>query len=171
MNNRGFIFEAIQRWPVTNLVTLIQGYSYLVSLEIVVGFRKLRSFQEAQVNLSVILDKPDITYDRTLNRESLEPSCGISRKNQDHAEKLYFSGDHQFFQISQGIKSIHDWGRKLIHFLVGEDNLGPGRQFQQIYGPGCTSPGHVISIKGLTVKYIQPSEYIKLFFINTETLF
>ena len=81
MNNRGFIFEAIQRWPVPNLVTLIQGYSYLVSLEIVVGFRKLRSFQEAQVNLSVILDKPDITYDRTLNRESLEPSCGISRKN------------------------------------------------------------------------------------------
>ena len=37
---------AIWRWNVINLVTLILGYSYLISLEIVVGYRKLRSFKE-----------------------------------------------------------------------------------------------------------------------------
>ena len=52
----------IWRWPVRNLVTLIHGYSYLISLEIVVSYRKLRSFQRAQVNLSMLLEKPDITY-------------------------------------------------------------------------------------------------------------
>ena len=53
VNNRCFIFEGIQRWPVINLVSLIHGYSYLISLEIVVGYRKLRSFQGTQVNFSV----------------------------------------------------------------------------------------------------------------------
>ena len=59
---------------------LIRRYSYPVSLEIVVGYKKLRSFQETQVNLSVLLEKPDITYCGTLNTESLEPSCRISPK-------------------------------------------------------------------------------------------
>ena len=61
LNKRGFIFGGIQRWPVTNVVTLIHRYSYLSSLEIVVGFRKLRSFQGTQVNLSVLLEKLEIT--------------------------------------------------------------------------------------------------------------
>ena len=45
-----------------NFVTLIQNYSYLVSLESVVGHRKLRTFEENQFNLSVLLEKLDITY-------------------------------------------------------------------------------------------------------------
>ena len=68
---RGFTFEGIRRWPVINLVTFIHGYSYLVSLEIVVGYKKLRSFQGTQVNLSLLLEKPDITCHGTLNTESL----------------------------------------------------------------------------------------------------
>ena len=60
---------------------------------------------------------------------------------------FYFIGDHQFFQISPGIKSLNDRGRKLIHLLAGRHNLGPGRQFQQIYWrgkpPGRISPGHL----------------------------
>ena len=43
-------------------MTLIHRYSYLISLEIAAGYRKLRSFQETQVNLNGLLDKPDITY-------------------------------------------------------------------------------------------------------------
>ena len=60
---------------------------------------------------------------------------------------FYFIGGHQFFQISPGIKSLNDRGRKLIHLLAGRHNLGPGRQFQQIYWrgkpPGRISPGHL----------------------------
>ena len=43
MNKGGFIFKGIRGWPVINLVTLIHGYSYLISLEIVVGDRKVKS--------------------------------------------------------------------------------------------------------------------------------
>ena len=62
MNKQGSIFEDIRRWPVVNLVTLIHEKSYLISLEKVVGYKKLSSFQETQVNLSVLLENPDITY-------------------------------------------------------------------------------------------------------------
>ena len=53
---------AIWWWNVINLATLILGYSYLISLENVVGYRKLRSFKETQVSLRVLLQKPDVTY-------------------------------------------------------------------------------------------------------------
>ena len=36
MNKRDFIFEGIRWWPVIKLVTLINVYSYLISLEIAV---------------------------------------------------------------------------------------------------------------------------------------
>ena len=45
VKKRGFIFEGTRRLAVINLVTLIHKYSYLVSLEIVVGYRKLRSLK------------------------------------------------------------------------------------------------------------------------------
>ena len=41
---------------------LINGYSYLILIEIAVGCRKLKSFQETQVNLNGLLDKPGIRY-------------------------------------------------------------------------------------------------------------
>ena len=44
LNKRGFIFESIRWWPVINLATLIHGYLYLISFEIVGGYRKLKSF-------------------------------------------------------------------------------------------------------------------------------
>ena len=43
--------------PVINLITLINGYSYLISLEIVVGYTKLRVFQGTPVNLNVLKKK------------------------------------------------------------------------------------------------------------------
>ena len=45
-----------------NLVNLIHGYSYFISLEIVVGYKKLRSLQGTKVNLIVLMEKPDIRY-------------------------------------------------------------------------------------------------------------
>ena len=39
---------------------------------------------------------------------------------------LYFSGEHQFFQRSIGIKFLYDQGRKLFHFLAGETYFGTG---------------------------------------------
>ena len=53
---------AIRRWNLINLVTLILGYSYLISLETVVGYRKQKCFKETQVNLGVLLEKPDVTF-------------------------------------------------------------------------------------------------------------
>ena len=43
-------------------VTLVDGYSHFISLEIVVRYWKLRSFPETLVNLNGLLKKPDITY-------------------------------------------------------------------------------------------------------------
>ena len=46
MNKQGFIFQGIWRWPLIKLATLIHGYSYLsylISLKIAAGYRKLRS--------------------------------------------------------------------------------------------------------------------------------
>ena len=37
-----------------NLVTIINGYSYLISLEVDVAYRKLKSFQGTQVKLRVL---------------------------------------------------------------------------------------------------------------------
>ena len=66
VNKRGFIFEDVRWWSVADLATLIHSdshfSSYLVLLEIAVGYRKLRSFQGTQVNVSVLLEKLDITY-------------------------------------------------------------------------------------------------------------
>ena len=85
MNTRDLIFQDIRLWHVINVVTLIhgylhlishgivvdvtlvQGYSHFISLEIVIsywklGYWKLRSFQQTQVNLNGLLEKPDITY-------------------------------------------------------------------------------------------------------------
>ena len=56
-----------------NLVTLIHGYSQVISLEIIVGYWKLRSFQETQVNLNGLLEKPDITLQNSWNLMSQVP--------------------------------------------------------------------------------------------------
>ena len=50
MNAGVFVFQGIWRWPGITLVTLIHGYSSLISLEIVVGYWNLKCFQETQVN-------------------------------------------------------------------------------------------------------------------------
>ena len=117
-------------------------YSYLVSLEIVVGYKKVRSFQETQVNLSVLLEKPDITYRRTLDTESLGASCRISPRPRAILKIHYFSGGQQVFQISPGIKSLNDRVKNLFIYWPGRHNLGPGGQFQQIYWT-VKPPGHL----------------------------
>ena len=62
VNARGFVFQGIRRWPGINLVTLNQEHFYLISLETVVGYWKLRSFQEILVNLNGLLEKLDVKY-------------------------------------------------------------------------------------------------------------
>ena len=57
-----FYFKGIRWWLVITLATLIHEYSYLILLEIIVGYRKLIRFLGTQVNLSVLLEKPHITY-------------------------------------------------------------------------------------------------------------
>ena len=120
MKNGGFIFEGIRQWLVINLVTLIHGYSYLVSLEIITGYKKLTGFPGTHFNLSISLEKPDITYCGIFNTKSLELSCRISPKTFDHAENILFHWVPQTFPNITGIKSLYDRGRKVIHLLAGE---------------------------------------------------
>ena len=61
MNKRGFIFEGIRWRPVINFVTLIYKYSYLISLEIVLGYRKVR-ISSNPGQFKYVPEKPDITY-------------------------------------------------------------------------------------------------------------
>ena len=49
------------RWPIINLDTLIHEHLYLISLETVVGFRKIRDSRNP-VQYKCVLKKPDITY-------------------------------------------------------------------------------------------------------------
>ena len=60
MNKQGFNFEGIQLC--FKLSQFNSRVFILLSLVIVVGYGKLRRFQGTQVNLSVLLEKPDITY-------------------------------------------------------------------------------------------------------------
>ena len=67
---------SLYRWPYWNMIWTNEvlfwrylavachklRYSYLISVEIVVGYRKLRGSQGTQTNLIVLLEKPDITY-------------------------------------------------------------------------------------------------------------
>ena len=61
VNKQDFTFEGIWRWSVIKFITLIRGYSYLISLEIIVGCSKLKiSRYPGQV--MCVLEKPDIMY-------------------------------------------------------------------------------------------------------------
>ena len=55
------VFECIQWWPIINVVALIYGYSYLISLEIVVGYWKLRTKRNPG-QFKCVLEKTDSTY-------------------------------------------------------------------------------------------------------------
>ena len=61
MNKRGFIFEGIWRWPPIILATLIHEYSYLISLKIVAGYKKLKGLMNPG-QFKFVLEKADITY-------------------------------------------------------------------------------------------------------------
>ena len=81
LNKRDFVFHDIRRWPVISLVTLIHGRSYFISFNIVLDYWKVRSFQETQVKLNGLLEKPDIMYPLWNSKmESHEPNCRIIPK-------------------------------------------------------------------------------------------
>ena len=66
-----------------SLTALIHRHLYSVLLEIVVGYKKLRSFQGPHVNSSVLLEELDIPY------PSLYSQNRISRtKLQNYSEDL-----------------------------------------------------------------------------------
>ena len=79
MNKQGFILKVCH--DVINLLTLIHGYSYLISLEMAVDYKKVRSFQGTQVNLSGLLEKEISRNHRgTFNTEFVDLSCRSSPK-------------------------------------------------------------------------------------------
>ena len=47
-----------------------------------------------------------------------------------------FSGGHQFFQISAGIKFLYGRVENLFIYWAGRHNLGPGRQFHKFIDRG-----------------------------------
>ena len=129
------VFQGIHRWPIINLVTLIYGYSYLILVEIVLGYWKLRRFQETEFNLDWWLEKPDVMYP---SQNSLNKVVELFRRPSTMLEILYFNSDRQFFRKSPGIKFFYDF----FFYWLGRHNLRPGRHFQQNYWPG-KPPGHI----------------------------
>ena len=50
----------------------------------------------------------------------------LVQRSRTMLEILYFSGGHQIFQTSPGVKCLYGRGRKLIHLLAGEALFGAG---------------------------------------------
>ena len=61
---------------------------------------------------------------------------------------LYFSGGHQFFQISPGIKSLHDRGKKRMHLLAGETKFGTGETTSAYLLTGAPTEAHLTRALG-----------------------
>ena len=146
LNTQDFISQGIWRWPVINLVTLIDGYSHLISFEIFVGYWELRSFQETLINLNGSLENPDIMHPL---RNSYN---GISwAKLPNYSEDL---GKCWKYSISMGTINVFKDQRGESLFMTGVENffinwlgrhnLGPVRHFQQnnqpVKPPGTISP-------------------------------
>ena len=66
---------------------------------------------------------------------------------------LYFSGGHQFYQISQEIKSLYDRGRKLIHLLAGVAQFGTGKTISANFSTGKDTEAHLNGVIGQGVYY------------------
>ena len=66
---------------------------------------------------------------------------------------LCFSGGHQFFQISPGIKSLYDWGRKHIHLLAGEAKFGTGEAISGNLLAGEATGTHFTGVLRQGVKF------------------
>ena len=112
MNKRGFIFEGIGWRPVINFVTLIYKYSYLISLEIVVGYRKVR-ISSNPGQFKYVPEKPDITY----------PSCedlGPCWKYSISVRPTNFSKYHREYNLfMSGVENlfINDRGGNFSKFI------------------------------------------------------
>ena len=79
------------------LVTLTHGHLFLVLLEIVVDYLKLRNFTETQVNLNELPDKPDIIVSiaELLIRNLMSQVAKLFQRTRTMK-------DHQFFPKSLG---------------------------------------------------------------------
>ena len=119
------VFEGIRRWSVIKLVTIIHGHSNLTSLEIVVGDWKVRNpgkwvTRETRYRVSIA---------KLLIRNLMNQVAELFRRPTTMLEILYFSGDHQLFQKSPGIKILYDQGREPFHLLAGEAEFETGEGF------------------------------------------
>ena len=118
MNKRGVNFECIRRWPVINLDTLTHRYSYLISLHIVLG--EEFSMNSGQFRCNTKETRYHVSIAGHLMQNLWSQVAELVRRPRTMVKILYFRGGHQFFQISLGIKSLYDGGRKIIHLLAGE---------------------------------------------------
>ena len=139
-STRFYFPQGIRWWPVINLVTLVDGYSHFISLEIVVGYWKLRSFQKTLVNLNGLLKKPDITYQsrNSYNGISWAKLWNYSKDLGPFWKYFIWVGTTIFSKIHQDRFSYDRSNTFLINWQ-GRHKLEPGRHFQQNYQ---LSPGH-----------------------------
>ena len=87
--------------------------------KIVAGYWKVRGFQETQVNLDWV--NREIRYHvpitELLKRNLMNQVAELFPRPRSILKIL--CGDHQFFQKSQGIKFLYDWGKELFNFVTG----------------------------------------------------
>ena len=165
-NTRDFTFQGICRWPVINFVTLIHGYSHLISLEFVAGYwkfsRNLDQFKwvtkEARYHVPIA---------EVLKRNLMSQIAELFRRPRIMLKIHYFSGYQKFFQKSPGIKFLYDRGRILFHSL--------SKHFQQNYYQlekplGHTITGHLDKAYKYRVILFNGSFFEKMFYIKTTVL-
>ena len=70
---------------------------------------------------------------------------------------LYFSGGHQFSEISPEIKSFYGRGKKRIHLLAGEVQFGTGETTSANLSTGEPTEAHLTGALGQGV-YLDFSE-------------
>ena len=129
VNTRDFIFQGIRWWSVINLLTLIHRNSHSTSFGIVVGYQKIRSFQETQANLNGLFEK----------RNLMGQVSELFRRPRTMLKILSFSGDHKFFQKSRQIIPSMIRVANFLIYWPGRHNLELGIHFHQIDQAGWPS--------------------------------
>ena len=112
------VFQGIRWWPVINLVILIHGHSYLILLETVVGYWKLRSFEKKKTIQFKWVSREtrrQVSIAELLIRNLMSRVVELLRRPSTMLEILYLSRDRHFLQKSLWIKFLYDRGRELFH--------------------------------------------------------
>ena len=157
MNKQGFNFEGIQR---------CHKLSQFNSRIFILGFtcncyrlQKAKKFSRNPGQFKCVARETryhiSITELLIQNLQSQVPE--LVQRPRITLKILYFSGGHQVFQISPGLKSLYDRGKKLINLLAGKAQLGIGVAISENISTGEATGAHLTWALGQGVSVFTKS--------------